>query len=198
MSNTPSKLRPRPGRTDTRTFPTEPDDSTELNRLRQTAAQARRDADAEGAKAAARTAATKAEAAVDDFLASVPTVTFHLRSCGPKWAEKIQAKHPPTPEQQEKHAADLEAMGEKFQPLPFDPDEFPPRLIARCVTRVVYTGDQPETVDGDDIEPEHIMAMFDEEGWSSLDAAELMFACQMLFQGSTALNRDLVERLGKG
>lgn len=196
MSNTPSKLRKRPARQESLTFALDPNDSTALNRLQKAANEARAAADRPKSTAKVKAEAREAEEALDAFLEGIDTVTFVLRSCGPRKAEKIMAKHPATAEQIEKHQRDMEATGQGAGVLQFDPDAFPPALIAACLHRVEYS--DGEVIDGDDLSADDIADMLAEEGWSSSDGAALFTVCETLAFAGSMLSRDLVDRLGKG
>lgn len=218
--STTTRLIQRKPRTDQVSFCLDPDDSTRLAGLRNKAAdaeakaaRARRAADRPDATSAARRDAATAEAeaeaandAVDELLGSVPLATFHLVAIGPKKLESVMGKHPPTAEQVAKHETDREAENDRLRAegndqrvpsLQFNPDTFPPALIARSTSRVDITGDDPETIPGDDITAEVVAEMFEGTGWSSADAASLLAVCMMLNQAGSAVSRDLVDRLGK-
>ena len=197
------------------TFAWDPDDVPRLSRLQDAATEAQKKADRPRATAATRGAATKAQKALDDFVATIPTVTFDLVACGRKKAESLVAKNPPTPEQQKAHQEAQEAAGvEKITSLQYDPDRFPPALAAKCCRSIVLTHQDPDDDPDPDDPPvaddgtvtysdEYITVdlfteIFDDPAWSIVDVGTVFGVCDMLNQAGTTVNRDLVERLGNG
>jgi hypothetical protein len=197
MTNHPSsRIRKRPARTETLTFPFDPTLMVEANRLY--AAHDSAEADAVAAEKAGTAEATGlrakadgAEAELRDFIATMPKVVFHLRSIGPNAVEKLMARpeHRPTPAQVAEHTKD----GGKGEPA-FNPDTFEPALIAACTA----TLEQPDTDAITDITADEIIDLFDAEGWGDLDKRSVFATCLTLANAGSLLPQDLVERLGKG
>lgn len=192
------KLRERGVRTEHVTFALNHDDTRELYRLQGAADRATITAEAVGADAAAKRAATKAAKAVDEYLASIPTVTFHLRSIGAQGVEDLMAEHPPSDEQMDKAQAAAKAAGQPFVPPDYDVKTFPPALVAASTTKVVYTGDDPETIDGATLTADDIAEQIAQPGWSETDTTILFGLCRSLTEATAIVARDLVERMGKG
>ncbi|HEX2578615.1 MAG TPA: hypothetical protein VHK88_19890, partial [Aquihabitans sp.] len=209
---TAQQLLSRKPRTEVAVFCREPDDASTLAELRQKAAQATAIAGRTIGKpptTAQKKAAREAEKAVDDFLAEVPTITFHLRAIGPKKMEALLAKHPPTQEQIDAHEVERQAendalaaagKADRIPALQWNPETFPPALIAKSTTRLVVTGDDGGEVDGSEITADVVteMVMESEGGWSQQDQAALINICSALNQAGSGIARDLVDRLGKG
>lgn len=203
--STMSRLKKRPGRSTTVTFPWSPDDAerhqqltSDLSRakVRLEAAERRTDApDVAGDVLAAEEAVTAAEDALRAFYDDTATIVFHLRSCGSKAAEKLMLTHPPSADQQKRFADARRAAGDKPGLLQFDDESFPPALIAACCERVDVTGEDEPIVD---VTADDLREMFDGQGWSTGDIETLFTHCQVLCQFATAIQRDQIDRLGKG
>jgi len=210
--STAQQLLSRKPRTEVAVFCRDPDDASTLSELRQKAATATAIANRTIGKpptAAQKRAAREAEKAVDDFLATVPTITFHLRAIGTKKYEKLVAKHPPTQEQIDAHEVERQAenerlaaagKGERIPALGWNSDTFPPALIAASTERIVVTGDDGGEVAGAGVTAEDIseLVMDSDGGWSQEDHVALIAICTALNQASSGISRDLVERLGNG
>lgn len=205
-----SRLKARPNRRTTVTFPYDPTDSDRYEQLAGAKIEARRHlddvdgllsrpgleaTDLQQMRGDATAALDAATAALDEYLASIPTITFNLASCGAKKAEKLLLAHPPTDDQQARTQAALKAEGKRGV-LQFNEDTFPPALIAACTTSIVITGDEPETIT--DVTAEDLTELFAEESWATGDVAELLTRCQVLAQVGTSIDRATLEHLGKG
>lgn len=193
----------------------DPDDVPRLSRLQDAVTEAEKKADKPRAAATVKAAAREAQEALDDFAGSIPTVTFHLVACGRKKAESLVAKHKPSAEQQKAHIEAQEAAGiERPTPLQYDPDTFPPALVAKCCKSIVLTHQEPVddsdpddppvnddgtvVYEGEDIDADLFTTLFDDPAWSIADVGSVFGVCDMLNQASTSVNRDMVERLGNG
>ena len=76
--------------------------------------------------------------------AEAETVEFRFMAIPRVELDEIQgrAEHRPTEAHQERHKAACEREGVRFKPLPFNPDTFPPVLIARCCIHPELTLEQ--------------------------------------------------------
>lgn len=197
----------RSPRSDDVSFCREPDDATTLNRLQMELDDAKRLAARPNAKPATRTAVKRAEEAIDKFLTGVDTIRFYLRSIGADVAEQMIRDHPPTDAQIEEHEANrkieneqLIATGsrERVPQLQWNPDTFPPALIAASVERIVVTGDGGREIDGSEVTAEVVAKVLSGPSWSLADKQTLLMICQQLNQASSGIQRDLVARMGEG
>lgn len=199
MTSKAKRLLSRPVRTQAVPFCRDPNDAGELNRLRQALEMAEAQVTMRGATPERAQAVADARQAVDEYLAGLDVITFHLRAIGPKSVERLMAEHPPSPEQIERHEVDREAENEalaaarspqRVPALTFDPETYPAALIAASVDRIVVTGEGGATIEK--VNAEDIVEMFGGPGWAVLDQALLQTACQTLNQASSAISPNLL------
>lgn len=205
MGNTLSKLRKRPNRRTTVTFPYDPSDSDRHDELSEKLAEAKRlvtgleSMPFEGPDDVLRMEKAKeardaAQEALDEYLRSIPLIRFHLVSCGAKRAEQIQHEHPPTKDQLEKFKKEQAQAGKRGNTLAFDEDTFPAALIAACTASIEVDGeDEPAAQPS----AEDIEGILDGDGWSDGDGWTLFNKCRVLTQLDTSIAREQIDRLGK-
>lgn len=169
-------------------------DQVEAARRRHEAAKTR--AAVPDAPAVRAEQATEAKTALDELLAAVETVTFHLRALPKGELEALRAEHRPTDEQIEAHKALLKAQGvENPSPPQWNTDTFPPALIAACCTRI----DTPAgPIDGDQVTVDMLDDLFTTDGWTEATLAEIFTAAYQVQTQSGTIDRGLVAALGEG
>lgn len=109
------------------------------------------------------------------------TLKFVMRSIGRRRFEEIMSAHPAKPEQIEKARAKMKAAGKDDEEgeLAFDPDEFPPHLLAACMA-------EPE------LTIEEAQELWDSDEWNEPETTAL-------FMAAMAVNHDSRQvDLGKG
>lgn len=159
-------------------LPADPNDSDILNKSMLAALAARNSGDQ-----------TKAERAEQDFEAltkSIPMMRFHLRSIGNNAYDALLSAWPATDEQ---IAEKKKLVGDQYTHLPFDSDEFPPRLLSHSISKVTFSdsSEQVDTMSIDDVK-----AMMTDGGYSGGDMAGLLTAA-MEVNGQTSHVQNLLK-----
>lgn len=127
--------------------------------------------------------------------AAIPTVTFHLRGIGPQAMEDLQAAHPPTRDEKEKHKRDMAANGERgpIPPLQFSPKNFIPALMAACCTSIEFPDGVSITPDDTTDWDGEIKDLWDSDEFDTADMTMLATSVRMLDQRGS-----FVGEAGKG
>jgi hypothetical protein len=189
MSNKPSPFR-RKNRTETLTFPINPDDASKIvpaQYAHKSALDALELASApEGNPddvTAAQAALDQARAKLDEVLADCPTITFHLRALSAVTLQAIQTDNPPTPDQ----IKSVQVTDPDVPTPDFNPETYPPALLAAACTGVEWSDGTKQ-------------AKLTEAEATEFYASSSFGDQQTIFQVLTLLNQlpSRVEALGKG
>jgi hypothetical protein len=161
------QLLTRPRRRETVTLVWDPNDAVQLQQA-QYAAQ-------EAVRAARRQPtpenladAEAASAALETLRGEIGTVRFEFEGIGTRRKDKLMATVPPSKEQQR----DFEAQGGRGK-LGYDPERFPQKLIAACLTRLVL----PDGTELTEIDDDQARALFER---CTLDDQSRLFNAALL------------------
>ncbi|HEX9993199.1 MAG TPA: hypothetical protein VGB14_09760 [Acidimicrobiales bacterium] len=183
-----AQLFARPARHLQVTLAQDPNDADELVRLRGKVYVAKQLA---YSRANATTAAdlADAEAALEEFSQGIPTVTFTFEAIDPDAVDALEGEHKPTEKQVKDYKREAAAQGNPNRFLRWNPDTYPPALVAATCVKVEFsTGG---AVDG--LTVDEATRMWSSKLWPAEDLAELFGAAQHVARASTS-----VGDLGKG
>ncbi|MBO0863443.1 MAG: hypothetical protein J2P16_00015 [Mycobacterium sp.] len=152
------------------------------DQARDTAEGSPDDAEAGARYAAAQEKLDEAEAERSSLEASIETVTFHLKGIGPQAMEDLQAAHPASRDEREKHKRDMLANGEHNPPpLQFSPKTFIPALMAATCTAIDFPDGTVTPEDVDDWAAE-IKELWDSDTFDTADMTILATNLRLLDQ----------------
>jgi len=201
MSNKPrlNRLARKP-RTEEVTFPLDPNDARRLGMARVRALSARMTVSELGRRleAGEKVDDTEAqeklelvEAELEQMLAEVDTMTFHLEGLPPARVEALITEHQPTAEQQKKHRKAAALEGQANSRLRWNRETFPPALIAEAVEHVSFS--EVGADDIDDLTAEEVSEVFTTGvGWPLEDQDALFETALELSEKATKITRDAV------
>ena len=134
------RIRNRPPNTGSRTFAFDPNDAAAIHDAEAALRDAELDAERRPQSKTAKSAETKARAALRRAVDDCVTVTITLRSIGVAAFEQLRHDHPATPEQLEGFGEDDDTTGA------INPDTYAPALLAASLVSLVISDDPDHPV----------------------------------------------------